>query len=31
MLIRKINNIDGERLKIGTMAADPHGKMVCIY
>jgi hypothetical protein len=31
MLIRKINNIDGERLKIGTMAVDPHGKMVCIY
>lgn len=31
MLIRKINNINGERLRIGNLAVDPHGELVCLY
>lgn len=31
MLLRKINNVKGERLRIGTMAIDPHGELVCLY
>ena len=31
MLIRKINNIKGERLRIGNLAVDPHGEFVCLY
>jgi hypothetical protein len=31
MLIRKINNINGERIRIGCFGIDPHGKLVCLY
>lgn len=31
MLIRKINNIDGGRVRVSTVAVDPHGRLVCIY
>lgn len=31
MLIRKINNINGQRVRVSTLAVDPHGKLVCIY
>lgn len=31
MLLRKINNVKGQRLRIGTMAIDPHGEVVCLY
>lgn len=31
MLLRKINNVKGQRLRIGTMAVDPHGELACLY
>ena len=31
MLLRKINNIEGQRLRAGAMAVDPHGELVCLY
>jgi hypothetical protein len=31
MFIRKINYIDGRKLSVNILAADPHGEFVCIY
>lgn len=31
MFIRKINNVKGERLRVGTLGVDPHGEIVCLY